>query len=239
MMNRIFTRQLKKNFYAVRLLSKPPEIEGPLICFINHPSWNDPMVISFLSSYFFPRRESYGPIEQKAIEGYRFFTKIGLYGVSHDNPGSVRKFLRTSLAIIERPNTVIWITAQGKFADARERPVTFEPGMGVVLRKAKTSVTALPVAVEYTYGEEKYPEIFVTFGQPVENSDGDWTNACERAMESAQDELAKHVIAKDTDKFETILGGSVGVGGIYGLWLRLKAVLQGRKYDPSHGSLTS
>ena len=78
----IFTRKLRKNFYAVNVLHEPPEVDGPLIICLNHPSWNDPMVISFLSDFYFPEREAYGPIEAEALEGYRFLARAGLYPVS-------------------------------------------------------------------------------------------------------------------------------------------------------------
>ncbi len=239
----IFTRQLKKNFHAIHLLSAPPTVDGPLICVMNHPSWNDPMLIMFLSYRFFPSREAYGPIDARALEGYGFFSKTGLYGVTHGNAGGIRQFLRTSLAILNRSATVIWITAQGKFSDIRERPVKFEPGLGGILQAIKEPVTVLVVAVEYGFGVEQKPEIFVHFGEPVSLSPGSHARAltarCEQMMERAQDYLAQKVITKNLGEFQTILGGAVGVGGFYGLWQRGKAVIQGKKYDPSHKSLTS
>ncbi|MDF1816677.1 MAG: lysophospholipid acyltransferase family protein [Verrucomicrobiales bacterium] len=233
-----FARQLKKNFHAVNLLTPPPAVDGPLICFMNHPSWNDPMVMCFLSQLFFPDRELYGPMDADALKGYPMFARAGCYPVTHGNAGGARKFLRTSRAILQRPQTVIWINPQGRFADARERPVTFEPGLGALLKTAKTPVTTLPVALEYTYGVEQCPEVFVTFGEAVQAPDGDWTSACEKAMQTTQDHLAERVIARKAGEFTTILGGSVGVGGVYELWQRCRAVLRGETYHPGHSSLT-
>ncbi len=239
----IFKKQLQRSFYAVRVLEPPPsDIEGPLLCFANHPSWNDPMVLIFLHEYYFSERHCYGPIDAEALEGYGFMKKIGLYGVTHGNAGGARRFLRTTRDILDRDGTCIWITPQGRFADARERPPRFEPGMGALLRGYKKPITLLPVAIEYTYGEEKLPEVYVSFGQPVvaaENASADdWTHACEAGLAEAQDGLAQRVMARDPEGFSTILGGAVGVGGVYGFWQRLKAVVKGEKYDPSHGSLT-
>ncbi len=241
--NGYFTRLLGKSFHAIRLLDGPAPVEGPLIACMNHPSWNDPMVISFLHYRFFSDREAYGPIDADALQGYPFMRRIGLYPITHGNAGSARQFLRTSRAILDRPGTAIWITPQGKFSDQRERPVRFEPGLGFLLRSLDRSVTVLPVAVEYTFGEERFAEIFVSFGKPVErpreNDAQVWSEAAARALEATQDRLAERVIRKDLAEFEDLLGGAVGVGGVYEWWQRFRAFLGGKRYDPRHGSLTS
>ena len=246
-MTGIFTRNLKKQFYAVHVLNRPAEVrdDEALICCMNHPSWNDPMVGAFLHDRFFRTREAYAPIEEKALEGYPVLRKIGLYGVSRGNAGGARRFLRESDAILSRGHTAIWITAQGHFADVRLRPVQLEPGLGVLLGKTRAKFRLLPVALEYTYGEEKLPEVFVNFGEsiaglePGKDTSADWKSACEKVLEAAQDELAERVMARQPGDFETLLGGQAGVGGFYGLWRRFRAVMRGENYDPSHGSLTS
>ena len=244
MVNWVFTRKLQKSFFAVRLLdAPPPPKDDPLIVFMNHPSWNDPMIISFLTHLFFPEREAYGPIHAEALQGYGFLARTGLYPVDASSPASTRQFLRTSAAILDRKGTVLWITAQGKFSDVRERPVRFEPGLGAVLHGWSSGVAAFPLAVEYAFGEEAFPEVFVSFGPRVKapNPEGvnDWTAVCEKALQEAQDRLAGAVIERDLSQFKTILGGASGVGGAYGWWQRLKCALQGRSFDSRHASLTS
>lgn len=246
-MTGIFIRNLKKQFYAIHVLNLPEEVpdDRALICCMNHPSWNDPMVGAFLHDRFFRKREAYAPIEEQALEGYPVLRKIGLYGVNRGNAGGARRFLRESDAILRRGRTAIWITAQGHFADVRLRPVLLEPGLGFLLGKTRAKFRLLPVALEYTYGEEKLPEVFVNFGEPIaapelgKGTPADWKSACEKALEAAQDELAERVMARQAGDFETLLGGQAGVGGVYGLWRRLRAVIRGENYDPSHGSLTS
>ena len=50
-----------------------------------------------------------------------------------------REFLRTSRAILARPRTALWITAQGRFADARERPAAIQPGVAHLVTSPGTS----------------------------------------------------------------------------------------------------
>ena len=47
---------------------------------------------------------------------------LGVFGVEPKTMRGAREFLRTSRSILARPRTALWITAQGRFADARERP---------------------------------------------------------------------------------------------------------------------
>lgn len=242
---RVFARQLRRNFYAIHLLEAPrnePHQEEARILFTNHPSWNDPMVISFLHCHFFPHLDAYAPIDETALEAYGFMKRIGLFGVNRENPRSVRQFLRISRRILEEKGTALWVTPQGRFADARERPVRFEAGLGVLLKTLGRPVSLHPVALEYAFCEEKRPEIFVSFGdlvaRPQENSSSAWTRACELALEKTQNDLAERVVARSWDDFTTILGGKAGVGGFYQTWQRCKALLAGKKFDPSHGSIT-
>lgn len=247
----IFTRQLRKSFHKVYVLNTPP-IEATqgkqIVCFMNHPSWNDPMLMVYAHNLYFSDYHAYAPIDAEALEGYKFMKKIGLYGVTHGNAGAMRRFLRTSKAVLENSRkSILWITPQGRFTDQRERPASFQPGLGAVLSRNfhPEKVTVIPAAFEYTFGEEKKPEIMINFGPPLtppdKNDSTSWTKACEDALGETQDQLARSVISRfdsDTD-FSVILVGSTGVGGVYGLWQRLLATLKGEAYDPSHGSLTS
>ena len=247
LIQRVFTTQLKKSFHAIHLLNRPPipDESVQIICYMNHPSWNDPMVGTLLHYHFFPNRQAYAPIDADAIKGYPFMRKIGLYGVTQNSTSGTRQFLRTSKAILTQSTpSIIWITAQGRFADIRERPVVLQPGLGALLNSTiKTNkVIAIPLAVEYAFGEEKRPEVFINFGSIVEPhtelSVSSWTRQCEASLELAQDELAKVVMTRNHEKLTTLLGGSTGVGGVYGQWQRVKALVTGQKFDPSHKSLT-
>lgn len=249
--NRIFTRRLKKQFHALRILNPPTEEQRKqqtIICYINHPSWNDPMVASFIHHHYFDQHAAFAPIDQQALDKYAFMKKIGLYGVDHGNAAAMRRFLRTSQAILSQAYPLtLWITAQGEFADARVRPLKLQPGLGALLARNFQSLQplVLPVALEYTFGIEKLPEIYINFGSPVEAPDDNhihdakaWTQACECALQSTQDQLAETVINRDKDQCKTLLGGSTGIGGWYESWQKMKCALQGKKFDPSHASVT-
>jgi hypothetical protein len=43
-------------------------------------------------------------------------------------------------------------------------------------------------------------------------------------------------MARDATPFDDLLRGDGGVGGAYGLWLRLKARLSGRAFEADHAA---
>ncbi|HEY6840849.1 MAG TPA: hypothetical protein VI114_06490, partial [Chthoniobacterales bacterium] len=81
----------------------------------------------------------------------------------------------------------------------------------------------LPVAVEYSFWNQRQPEIFCRFGEPTEvladNSAGltawHWTTVLERRLEAAQDRLAKEVARRDPTVFEEIVARRTGRKRIY------------------------
>ena len=66
-----------------------------------------------------PGHESFAPIDAAMLGKYGFFARIGAFGVDLDSPRGAAAFLRTGADILSRPDRALWVTAQGRFADAR------------------------------------------------------------------------------------------------------------------------
>ena len=233
----------RRHFHAVRLARepRPPEpASRPLIVVMNHPSWWDPLLGIALANARFAGREHYAPINADALGKYAFLGKLGLFPVERDTPRGAASFLRTSRAILARPGATLWITAQGHFADPRLRPPGLQAGVGH-LAHGLNDAFILPLAIELPFWEERTPEALLRFGDPVRIEHGAsrapeaWTALVEERLGAAQDALAMLALRRDGDAFETILGGSSGVGGVYDAWRRLKARLRGERLDASHG----
>ncbi len=240
-------RYLRKHLHAVRLLAGPdggpghPDLGGePVLIYTNHPGWWDPLTFLFVGSAVYPGRMSYGPIDSGALGKYRFLERIGFIGIE---PGTWRgsaRFLRMARAALLRSDVIFWTTAQGAFADPRERPIQIRPGVGHAVAAADRGVV-MPMAVEYPFWNERCPEVVAAFGPAVrigdfpERSADDWTLALGADLEATQDRLAKGVIARDPAAFTTLLSGRVGVGPAYDTMRRIGAWLRGRRFDPSHG----
>jgi len=239
--DRYVRRLLKKNFSAVRVVKgSTPDLpkDSPVVCYANHPGWWDPLIAHLLNDHFMQGRTLYAPIDQRALEKYRIFTKLGYYGIDIDSAEGAKRFLATTKRLLRTSTTAIWMTPGGRFSDVRERTV-FEPGLPHVA--ATTSeIMLVPVAVEYSFWEERTPEALVNFGAPVVSGEGvkaDWQSRLEEALAEAQRKLAEKAIGRRREDFKIILQGSAGVGGIYDLGRRLKALLRGERFDPRHESI--
>lgn len=233
---------VRRHFHGLRIANAsrfPPS--SPLIVFLNHPSWWDPITTLFLSHHLRPDADHYGPMDAKALERYGLFRSMGAFPVAQGRAGGVAQFLGSARLVLARGG-VLWMTPEGQFADNRSRPLTFKSGLSHLVSQLGR-VTLLPIAVEYTYWDERLPEILVNCGEPLHIADGHaeeartWNNLMAYAMTSTQEELAQLAATRNPDNFTTVLSGGSGIGGMYEYWKRLQAALLGSKYESEHGSI--
>ena len=130
-------RYVRRHFHALRLGREmlPTDIspDEPLIVFMNHPSWWDPLVALILFEKLLPKRTFYGPIDGRALQRYGILRRLGFFGVELGTALGARQFLRGSAAALAQPGGALCITAQGHFTDVRQRPARFEAGLGALL----------------------------------------------------------------------------------------------------------
>ena len=241
----VMRRQMRGGFRAVRVLRPgPPEVPAgrPLVVYCNHPSWWDPAFLMVLSTAHFAGRESYGPIDAEALQRYRFMRRIGLFGLDPDDPrAAAARFLAVGRRVLGDPGRMIWMTAQGRFADPRE-PAALRPGLAHLMARVPGAV-AVPLAIEYPFWTEKRPEALAAYGAPVPAPAADlprparvaaWGEALEGALGAAMQRLRGAAVARDPVAFDRVMAGRAGVGGVYGLWSRARARAAGTRYEPDH-----
>lgn len=237
---------VRKHFHALRIAPLPEGFPGdptapePLIVFMNHASWWDPLTALLLAERYWPHRPVYAPMDAAALRLYPFFRRLGVFGVELGSLAGALAFLRTAAEVLRVPESILWLTPQARFADVRERPVTFARGLAHLVRRVEHGLL-VPLAVEYVFWEERTPEILARFGSVLsvaELSEASPQAAQARlqsALQAAMDELAGDAVARRIDRFETLLSGRVGVGGIYDWWRRLRAAAGGNRFEPHHG----
>jgi len=238
---RYASRYLQRHFNAVRVAKDgAPDLSGDeaVICFANHPGWWDPLIAILLHQTYFAERTAYAPIDQQALDQYPIFRKLGFYGIDLESLEGAKRFLFVTRELLKHPSTAIWMTPGGRFADVRA-PTTFEPGLAHLAANV-SGVRLVPVALEYTFWEERTPEALVEFGSCVHTAARDlskeeWQSELERQLAATQASLAQKVISRDPARFDVLLAGSAGVGGWYDFFRRMKAMLLGSRFDPRHG----
>jgi 1-acyl-sn-glycerol-3-phosphate acyltransferase len=237
---RIVRRYFRRHFDGVRVsqAQRFSQATGPLIVFANHSSWWDPMVLVLLAAKLMPQRRHFAPMDAVALERYGILKHIGIFPVEMNSARGAAQFLRGGESILESGG-VLWLTPQGQFVDARQRPLVFKSGLAALAARS-APCTLLPLALEYTFWNERTPECLMRFGEPVLVSEGTEEYLQERliqALERTMNELSVMAIRRDPREFETLLRGKNGPGGLYELGQRIAALAHGRRYQPEHSVL--
>jgi 1-acyl-sn-glycerol-3-phosphate acyltransferase len=233
-------RYCAKHLHAVRLArwGSPPVLTGPAVIVVNHPSWWDPL-LEYVLTGLFRDRVDWGVIEAAALKQYRFLGRAGLFGVQSGCVSGANRFLAAATAILADPHATIWINAHGRFADVRERPVTLRSGV-VHLARHIEDLTIVPLALEMVFWDQRTPEALAAFGSPIESADqrfrspADWTRSIAEALEIVQDRLAADSMSRDASRFETLVAGRAGIGGVYDGWRRVISWIRGERFSAEH-----
>jgi 1-acyl-sn-glycerol-3-phosphate acyltransferase len=211
-------------------------LAGPLIVYANHSSWWDPMVSVLLAETLLPGRKHYAPMDAAALKRYPILGKIGIFPVEMATARGAAQFLRTSQAILASGG-VVWITPQGRFVDSRARPLGFKPGLGALAARTP-GAWLIPLAIEYTFWDERLPETLLRFGNPLRVDEGMSTEIASERLEAAlvetMDELTVAAMARDASAFRVLLRGGRGTGGLYGIVRRLRALFAKQPLQVDH-----
>lgn len=236
--HRYFTRHM--NALRIAQWGMPaPQQGGPLIVYSNHPAWWDAAVYILAADRFFPTYESYAPIDAAMLKRYGIFGRIGAFGVDLHTHRGAAAFLKASADILSAPDRALWITAQGRFSDVRERPLGLKPGVARLV-ELSPDCTFVPLAIEYGFWLERGAEAFIAFGAPMRGYDllnlarPARLECLEKELTRALDRLSADVQSREPARFQPVIEGRSGVGGVYDGWRRLAAALRGRTFDPSH-----
>lgn len=238
---------LRRNVHAVRISRAGPAPQlgdRPAVIYLNHPSWWDPLVGLYLATRFWPQRAHYAAIDAAALGRYRFFERIGFFGIEPGTLVGARRFLSIGAGVLAKSNANLWVTAQGQFADCRARPVELRRGLAHLAAREQCGVI-VPLALEYTFWQERFPEVLVRFGEPIDlehdactpRLDAEqWQARLAVRLEATQDALAREAILQNAADFETLMSGRAGIGGVYERWQRMRARWRGETFQSEHAA---
>jgi 1-acyl-sn-glycerol-3-phosphate acyltransferase len=231
-----------RSFHALRLAKDGKPIlpdDRPAIVYTNHPSWWDPLAIIVAARSCFPGRPGYAPMDAAALANYRIFKRFGVFGVDLERKSGARRFLRIGGRILEQPGAMLWVSATGRFQDARVRPLRLQPGVAHLARRYPQAVL-LPLALEYPFWNERFPEALLRFGSPIEagalagERTSNLLDHLEGELGANMDRLARLGMSRDPTRFDTLLIGNAGIGGVYDFWRRIKTGIRGKRSTAAH-----
>ena len=231
-------RYFRRHFRAVRVVGadRLREQRGPLIVYANHSSWWDPMICFLLAAELLPTRRHFAPMEADSLDRYAVLKRLGVFPVAIETARGAVQFLRIGQAVVESGG-VLWITPQGRFVDPRQKPLAFKPGLAALAARVG-QCTVLPLAIEYTFWDERKPEVLMEFADPIEVHGADAAELGPKlvdALERVMSRLQNRSLTRDPQAFDQVLArGGVGTGGIYGFGQRLRALVLRQPYRAEH-----
>lgn len=241
---------LRKHFHAVAvdrsdLIPAGLNPDDSLVVYANHASWWDPLIAMYLCEQVFPGFRMYAPIDAEAFKQYRIFGQMGFFPVEQDSLVGAAGFLKKARRILEQPSASVWITPEGRFVDVRDTSATFMPGLAHLAtshqmrsKRPAGRVWFVSAAVEYTFWEERLPELLVRLGKPLlaegAKSKEQWQSDLTDSLRQAQQKLATAAITRDTSGFEVMLRNRSGTFFLYDWWRSLTTKRQSASQGMNH-----
>ncbi len=188
---------------------------GGLLLLANHSCWWDLFLAHALNEAV--PLDGYGMMEHFNLKRFGFFRRIGAFSVDRTDPASVRESMDYTAELLARPCAGVWLFPQGRIASNDVRPLGFQPGLRLLLRRTGR-VRVVPVAVRYEFWQEERPEALVRFGEPT------WVETADRAgvletwearLTAELDALRADAIAQAADRFTVVFAGKRSINDRY------------------------
>lgn len=162
-------RLLKSHFNSIRIKGEnnifnlKPHI--PLIIYANHSNWWDGL-IAFYLSYNRWKKDAYVIMEEKQLEKYKFFRKIGAFSIDKSSARKSYDSIIFSIDLLKNSSRTLWMFPQGEMLPNNVRPLKFYNGIFKIINEIQ-DINIIPFAIKYEFINEQRPEIFINIGENV------------------------------------------------------------------------
>ena len=199
-------------------------LSGPLLVYANHGSWWDPMVAYLLGVEALSRSQALRPHGRRSSPDATPSCASWASSPSRCTPPAEPRSFSAPASRSSDPAASSGSPRRAASPTPRQRPLVFKPGLAALAARMGGG-TVLPLAIEYTFWDERPPETLLHFGEPIHLS-GQSAEQLEplllSALETTMDELRTRVLTRKASAFERTLSfHAAGAGGIYGLAQRL------------------
>jgi hypothetical protein len=201
-------------------LDGPPPADGPLILYLNHPSWWDGYMVFLLDRMVLGGRyQTYCMMEEAQLRRYRFFSWSGAFSVHRqDARSAMRSVAYIGRRLAERRDRALAIFPQGELAPNDRRPLAIFPGLAHIARRAG-GATLWPIALRYEFRGEQRPEAFIRAGPAHHAPAGIEARALTaevgRRLTAACDTLRDDVNDGRMEQYRVLLRGRPGVNRLF------------------------
>ncbi|MFH5885016.1 lysophospholipid acyltransferase family protein [Halalkalibaculum sp. DA3122] len=192
----------KRRFSRVWIRQRyQPENGQKTVYFLNHSSWWDGLIPLLLNEFRF-HQQARALMEDRQMERYRFFRKIGAFSINRDHPRKAITSLRYAVQSMQRPGASLFIYPEGEITPLPDPP-QFQGGLAWLHSKVKSSeVDFVPVAIcIHTIRSDK-PELHIEIGEPAvppcDASNEEKTRFFERRLGSMLERLRSVAGFEDT-----------------------------------------
>jgi 1-acyl-sn-glycerol-3-phosphate acyltransferase len=208
----------------------PTPADGPLIFYLNHPSWWDGYMAHVLSRMVLGNRfQAFLMMDERELRRYRFFTWSGAFSLNRqDARSALGSVAYISRQLAARPDRALAIFPQGVITPNDRRPLRMFAGMAHVAQRAG-GATLWPVALRYEFRGQQRPEAFIRAGPahyaPANSDTRALTAEAGARLTAACDALRDDVNGEQLGTYRVLLRGRPGPDELFDA---ARALLPGR-----------
>ncbi len=203
---------IRKHFNSIRIKGennlRDLKENLPTIIYANHSNWWDGL-IAFYLSYKRWNKDAYIIMEEKQLNIYRFFTKLGAFSIDKSSLIKSYDAILYSINLLQNSEKTLWIFPQGEMLPYNTRPIVFYNGISKIISKIK-DVNVLPLTFSYEFVKEQRPDIFINIGQSIKYDDTnikEFTDFLKKRILELLDDVNYCILKRDFGQFSTIFRG--------------------------------
>ncbi|MGD8749173.1 MAG: lysophospholipid acyltransferase family protein [Balneolaceae bacterium] len=175
------------------------------VYYLNHHSWWDGLIPFLLNEFRF-HQQARAIMEDKQIQKYTFFNKIGAFSINREDPRKAIVSLRYAVQSFDRDHSSLFIYPEGKITPTGSS-MNFEGGLAWLSGKLP-DVHFVPVGIyQHTIRHDK-PELHLHVGNPIRfkntMTNEERTQLLEKTLNQMLDELREKA-GFDDSEFERFL----------------------------------
>ncbi len=166
--------------------------ENKTIYYLNHSSWWDGLIPFYLNQKIF-RQNARGMMEDKQLNRYKFFRRLGVFSINLSDARSSLRSLRYAVESMGRENSALYIYPQGEIVPFTAEEIRFKKGLGWIAKQCPNA-DLVPIAIYIHTMKSDKPELVIRIGKPVETDREQDADDLNRELESSLLKLMRETV---------------------------------------------